>query len=145
MPLERVDKERLARISDFLQEELKDFRDKFLKVDYKSYKADSDLRRNIERCIENIVNASLDIAKIILVSEEIAVPETYREYFLSLTTKDIIDETNASMLANGVRMRNILAHQYLDIRWQKIEGFITTDWKAYETFLNSIKKYLSKK
>lgn len=142
MPLERVDKERLARISDFLQEELKDFRDKFLKVDYKSYKINSDLRRNIERCIENIVNASLDIAKIILVGEEIAVPETYREYFLSLTSRDIIDETNASMLANGVRMRNILAHQYLDIRWQKIEGFITIDWKAYETFLIAIKRYL---
>lgn len=142
MPFERVDKERLIRITDFLQQELKDFKDKFLNLTGKDYKTNSDIRRNIERCIENIVNASLDIAKIILVNEEIAIPETYREYFLSLSAKNVIGEDIASILADGVRIRNILAHQYLDIRWNKIESFIKTDWKAYETFLDYIKKYL---
>jgi uncharacterized protein YutE (UPF0331/DUF86 family) len=142
MHFEKVDRERLARISDFLSEEMKDFKNKFLNLDYKNYKVNSDIRRNIERCIENIVNASLDIAKIILVNEEIAIPETYREYFLSLSAKNIIGEDIASILADGVRIRNILAHQYLDIRWNKIESFIKTDWKAYETFLDYIKKYL---
>lgn len=145
MPLEQADKERLARISDFLQEELKDFKDKFLKINHKDYKANSDIRRNMERCMENIVNASLDIAKIILVTEEIAIPETYREYFLSLASKDIIDEANASILANGVRLRNILTHQYVNIRWQKIESFIIVDWKSYEAYISSIKKYILRK
>jgi uncharacterized protein YutE (UPF0331/DUF86 family) len=142
MPLERVDKERLTRITDFLQEELMDFKNKFLEVDCKNYKTNSDLRRNLERCIENIVNASLDAAKIILVSEKIAIPDTYRDYFLSLADRDVIDKTNALVLANGVRLRNILAHQYLDMRWHGIENFISTDWKVYEIFLDSVKRYL---
>ncbi len=142
MPLERVDKERLARITDFLQEELRDFKNKFLEVNSKNYKTNSDLRRNLERCIENIINASLDAAKIILVAEEIAIPDTYREYFLSLADKDVLDKTNALALANGVKLRNMLAHQYLDIRWQGIENFISSDWKVYEAFLDSVKRHL---
>ena len=92
MSLERAGKERLARILDFLNDELEDFKAKFLKINPRDYMSNNDIRRNMERCMENIVNASLDAGKIILVSEEIAIPETYREYFLSLVSKNIIDE-----------------------------------------------------
>ena len=140
MHLERPDKERLARIVDFLQDELDDFKEKFLTIDYKNYSTNNDIRRNLERCIENIVNASLDAGKIILINEKISIPDTYREYFLSLGVKDILDKNTADILANGVRLRNILAHQYLDIRWQKLEKFIVSDWNAYEIFVDGVKK-----
>lgn len=77
-----------------------------------------------------------------MVNKGIEIPDTYREYFLSLVSKDIIDESNASVLAKGVGLRNVLAHQYLDIRWQRIEGFIKADWKIYEVFLAAMKRYL---
>lgn len=135
MPLNTDDKERLGRISDFLQAELKDLGVKFVSINYKVYASDSDTRRNLERCIENIVNASLDIAKIVLINENLPIPDNYREYFLALYTANLIDEKMANVLADGTRLRNILAHQYLDIRWDRIKEFLSSGYKAYEELL----------
>lgn len=140
MALEQADRERLARIADFLQIELDDVRTKFSQLNFKSYSQDRDLRRNVERCVENIINASLDAAKVLLVCREMAIPDTYREYFLSLHAADLLDKDTADILAEGVRLRNVLAHRYLDIRWKRVESFLRRDWKAYEGFLTLIKK-----
>lgn len=144
MVLEQADKERLARISDFLESELRDVKSKFKTIDYKAYVSDRGLARNIERCLENIVNSSLDATKIILVNEKLAIPDTYREYFMSLYTAGLIDEDTAKVLSDGVKLRNVLAHQYLDIRWDRIKKFLAQDWSIYEKFLDFIKKYLIK-
>jgi uncharacterized protein YutE (UPF0331/DUF86 family) len=144
MPLERQDRERLFRILDFLLAELTDLKNKFVGIEFKDYQANSDLRRNVERCIENIVNSSLDIAKIILVTENLLIPDTYREYFLNLYANDFIEKDIAETLAEGVKLRNVLAHQYLDIRWKKIEEFLRNEWKAYDKYINCIKKHLEK-
>ena len=63
------DKERLIRYIDFMESELADF-PKFRKVDWRAYNKDKDARRNLQRWVENIVNCSIDIAKVILVSED---------------------------------------------------------------------------
>lgn len=143
MVLEQADKERLARIADFLETELKDAKTKFKAVDFKVYSSDRGIARNVERCLENIVNSSMDAAKIILIDEKLPIPETYREYFLSLYTAGLVDENTANKLADGVKLRNILAHQYLDIRWDRIKRFLAEDWKSYESFLDFIKKYIT--
>lgn len=142
MPLEKPDKERVFRIIDFLLSEITDLKAKFLEIEFKQYKANNDLRRNVERCIENIANSSLDIAKIILVAQNLTIPETYREYFFSLYANDLIEKETAETLAEGVKLRNILAHEYLDIRWIKIENFLRNDWRIYEQYITYIKKYL---
>lgn len=143
MALEKADKERLAEIADFLETELKDIKSKFQNIDFKSYASDRGLARNIERCIENIVNSSLDAVKIILVAEKLPIPDTYREYFLSLYTAGLVDEETANTLADGVKLRNILAHHYLDIRWDRIKRFLSIDWERYEKFVYIIKKYIT--
>lgn len=144
MSLEQADKERLARIADFLQTEISDVNGKFQKLDFKSYRSDRDIQRNVERCLENIVNAALDAAKIILVSNKLSIPDTYREYFITLYGANLIEKDLANVLSEGVRLRNVLAHQYLDIRWDKISKFLKTDWKDYEKFLNFVKDCIQK-
>lgn len=139
MGLEQVDKERLARITDFFESELCDLRDKFQQLDSKSYLSNRDIRRNVERCLENIINASLDAAKIILVSNKLPIPDTYREYFVTLYIANLIDKDTADKLSDGVRLRNVLAHQYLDIRWDRINKFLKGDWEHYEKFLSFLK------
>jgi hypothetical protein len=49
------ERERLIRYIDFLEDELSDF-GKFAMVSWKKYQEDRDIRRNLERWIENIVN-----------------------------------------------------------------------------------------
>ena len=143
MPLQREDKERLGRIIDFAKAELKDLKVKFLDLNFNSYNQDSDKRRSLERCIENIVNASLDIAKIILVGEDLTIPDKYKDYFLNLSSAGLVDENISRIIADGVKMRNILAHQYLDMKWDSIKRFLSRDWIAYEKFVDHVKNYLS--
>lgn len=138
--MEKEDKERLIRILDFLDAELKDLKAKFLALDYQTYQRDRDKRRNMERCLENIVNSSLDLAKIILINENLPIPATYREYFLELVSTNLIAEENAERLASGVKLRNVLAHQYLDIKWDSIKRFLQEDWKSYPLFVQVIKE-----
>jgi len=77
-------KVRLIKHIGFLEEELKDYV-LFRQVTWKDYKANRSTRRDLERWIENIINSSIDIAKVILSSEEIRLSDTYREVILSLS------------------------------------------------------------
>jgi uncharacterized protein YutE (UPF0331/DUF86 family) len=43
------------------------------------------------------------------------------------------------------RIRYILAHEYLDVRWNSIERFISQSEPIYEKFINEVKEYLKKK
>lgn len=140
--LEKQDKERVLRIIDFLKSEVSDCQMKFLNIDFKKYSQDSDVRISLERCVENIVNASLDITKIILVDENLSIPETYREYFIRLFEAKLLDQETAGLLAQNVKLRNILVHQYVDTRWKSIHDFLSAGWNVYQKFLESINSYL---
>jgi uncharacterized protein YutE (UPF0331/DUF86 family) len=144
VPLGKEEQARLARIVEFLRTELADLH-AFSSLRYAEYEADRHRRRSLERCIENIVNASLDIAKILLVGEGLPIPATYKEYFLQLSAiGDFLEESAAEDLARWTRLRNILAHEYLDIRWQRIREFLDSGWQSYETLLNATETYLRK-
>lgn len=69
------------------------------------YLRDRDHRRNIERLAENVANASVDIAKIVLVGEDYEIPDTHRETVLQLGTVGVVDQTLAT------RLRNIPVHR----------------------------------
>jgi len=66
--LSESDRDRLRRIVDFLETELDDL-SQFRTLDYKEYQKNSSPRRNVERWVENCVNASIDAAKIIVASQ----------------------------------------------------------------------------
>ena len=140
MPLPQDDRERLAKMEAFAVGELGDLKAKFLRVSRQSYEADRDLRRNLERCIENIVNASLDMAKILLLAENLPIPDTYRQYFEALAHAGVIAPDVSQALEHGVTIRNVLAHQYADIRWRSIERFLRSDWPQYETFIEAARR-----
>jgi uncharacterized protein YutE (UPF0331/DUF86 family) len=142
VPLGKEEQERLARILVFLETEIADLR-AFADMRYGDYQSDRDRRRNLERCIENIVNAALDIAKILLVCEGLPIPPTYKEYFLQLpAVSGFLDESVAEDLAGWARLRNILAHHYIDIRWQRIREFLDSGWQSHETLLKATEAYL---
>ena len=144
MPLGKDEQERLARICVFLATELGDLQG-FLGTRQADYQSDGNLRRNLERCIENVVNASLDIAKILLVSEGLPIPPTYKEYFLQLPAlSGFLDEALAEDLARWARLRNVLAHEYLDVRWRRIREFLDSGWQSHEALLKATESYLRK-
>ena len=138
MKLRPEDRERLIRYVDFLETELSDF-PKFSNVSWKLYQQDRDLRRNLERWIENIVNCSLDIAKVLLVVENREIPSTYREALRALGSMPYFSEEFGDAIAQWVSLRNILAHDYLDIRWKTIQRFTQTAGPLYQELTERIK------
>jgi len=139
--LREVDRGRLLKIVDFLEIELSDL-EKYRGLSLLIYKEDREKRRSVERWIENIVNASLDIAKIILVAEDKEIPDTYKEYFIMISGIGLINGEMAEKLAEGVKIRNILAHQYLDVKWNGIETFISEEYKVYLDLLSISKRFI---
>ncbi|ODS31615.1 MAG: hypothetical protein SCARUB_03276 [Candidatus Scalindua rubra] len=139
--LKKEVKYRLIKHISFLKNELEDY-ETFVNLTYEEYDQERNKRRNVERWVENIVNSSIDIARIILVSEGLNLPDTYKELINSLSCIPNFNDVNSKKLSGWVKLRNIMVHEYLDIRWSSIKEFISESKPLYENFLKSVKKYL---
>ena len=140
--LNEIDRERLIRTVDFLEAELADY-SKFAGLTRKFYETDSALRRNFERWAENIVNSSIDAAKIILASEKKKIPQTYREILQELSLLKNFNAATAEKLARFAKLRNILAHEYLDIRFSQLKKFAAESEPLYRELAGFIKRFLA--
>ncbi len=141
--LNEIDKNRLIRLIDFLESELVDY-SKFSNLDQRTYESDTDKRRNLERWAENMVNSSIDLAKIILASEKKTIPQTYREILQALSMIDNFPVAVAEELAQFAKLRNILAHEYLDLRFQKLKKFIAGSETLYKQLVAFTRVFINK-
>jgi uncharacterized protein YutE (UPF0331/DUF86 family) len=141
-PINNTQRTSIVKRIDFIETELKDL-DDYKKLDFGNYSQNRKTRRDIERLVENIANASIDIGKIILSGEDVELPETYKDIFIKLVEIRMIDKKLSEGLSDLVRLRNILAHQYLDIKWEMIKNFKDRGMDEVKTYLMIIKtKYL---
>lgn len=141
-PLEEATKHSLLRRLEFARSELNDLKE-YTNLDYQTYSTQRVIRRNVERMIENICNALTDIGKIIIAQSDDEMPETYKEVFVRLGALGFIDQDLAAALAGATKLRNVLAHQYLDIKWQYIREFLVHDVKEAERFVAVVERWLS--
>ena len=139
--LSDVDRDRLIRIIDFLETELADY-PKFRDMDRATYESDTVTRRNVERWAENIVNASIDIAKIVLASEKKKIPQTYRQIMEELSLVEHFPAATAVSLSQFSKLRNLLAHEYLDIRFEQIKKFIQGSEISYKELVSFVKDFI---
>jgi len=134
-------KQKLLKHINFVEAEIGDY-PKFKTLTWKEYSDDRDKRRNVERWTENIINSSIDIAKAILILEGKNLPDNYKEIVLAVSTIKELEIDSADQLSRWVKFRNILAHEYLDIKWTSIKKFIAETEPLYRTFLDKAKEYL---
>ena len=135
---------RLTKHITFFEAELKDY-EKFESLSWNEYNQERSKRRDVERWIENIVNSSIDIAKIILSVEGITLADTYKETMVLLSLVPGFDKNEVESLSDWVKLRNIISHEYLDIRWSSIKKFVSETKPLYERFLNRLRKYIEVK
>ncbi len=134
------DKEKLKKIIDFLEQETS-FYDYFLTFSFIDYQ-DAHKRRDIERWVENMINSAIDTGEIILASERKKIPDYYKDIFVQLGLLPEFDSMNIEKFTGWVKLRNILAHEYLDIKWQKVQVFVKESSGYFREFLGSVKKFL---
>jgi uncharacterized protein YutE (UPF0331/DUF86 family)/predicted nucleotidyltransferase len=124
----------------FLENEFGDIK-KFKKLSRQEYIQDNDKRRNVERWVENLVLSAIDISKIILASSKKEIPQTYRETLLRFSI-DFLEEDRAKKFSQCAGLRNILSHEYLDVKWDKISKFIKDASQFYPPFIEKTKEFL---
>lgn len=132
---------RLTKHITFLEAELKDY-EEFESLSWNEYNKDRSKRRDVERWVENIVNSSIDIAKIIINVEGISLADTYKETVALLSLVPGFDKNEVESLSGWIKLRNIISHEYLDIRWSSIKKFISETKPLYEGFLNRVRRYI---
>jgi uncharacterized protein YutE (UPF0331/DUF86 family)/predicted nucleotidyltransferase len=124
----------------FLEEEFKDL-EEFKKLTWGEYQKDRFRRRNIERWVENLVMTSLDIAKITLAADKKEIPQTYKDV-LKIFGLYYFSPSFATRFSQFAELRNIVVHEYLDIKWNKISRFIKEAENLYPEFIERTKKII---
>jgi len=138
--LSELEKHSLRRRIVFLENEIEEI-SYFKDLTFETYMTDRNKRRIVERWIENIINATIDIAKIILASEKKEIPKTYQET-LELFGILIGFEEASKKFSKFANLRNILAHEYLDVLFEKIKEFIDEAEPLYKKLIDFVNKLL---
>lgn len=134
------DKTRLLERINFLKQEVAEI-DRFQSLSFEEYRKNSTSRREIERWTENVINALIDIAKIVLSSEKKSMPKTYEEALREFAHLAGLPQAHAECFAMMARLRNVLAHEYLDILYDRIRSFLNEFSDYYEKIQEFLKKY----
>jgi len=115
-----------GRITDSLQfiaTEIKEFEQDYSTKTWKDYKRDRKLQKLMDRTVENIFTALIEICGTILTQEGISV-ESYAQVLSECSQRMGFSEEEQEILAKIAIQRNRLAHRYLNFRWQAINMFI---------------------
>lgn len=140
--LSAADRRRLQEAVVFLSEAVKEY-PRFCAVTQSQYMNDRDLKRSLEHWIEHLVNAAIDVARTIWSSERRPLPETYRDFLIALGGVAPFDRDDTCVkLAEWARLRNMLAHEYLDYRWNEITDFLAATRPLFEKFVEHAKMFL---
>lgn len=143
--LSEEDRERLERAVQFLDQEVNEYA-LFKNLTWKEYNSYRIKKRNVERWAEQLMNAAIDIAEIVLASERRVLPDNYRLLMRALGTIVPFDayEDVYKEFAAWTELRNILAHEYLDYRWKELERFINETESLFHSLTQSLKEFLKK-
>ena len=141
--LSQEDREQLQRTIQFMEREAEDF-EKFRHLTWQEYSADRPKQREVERWAEQLMNAAIDVAQVVLASSRRVVPETYRMMVQTLGTIPPFDQSDlCEKLAPWTELRNLLAHEYLDYRWKELSAFIAQTPPLFEVLISRTKEFLA--
>ena len=126
----------------FLDSELKNFMEKYSSITWEEYQKDDMKRKVLERTCEILINAAIDISKIILASSKKSRPHSYDEILLNAAFNLSFDGEKAKTFSQFAPLRNILAHEYLDYRWKEIKPFLESAPSIFPDFIDSSRKFL---
>lgn len=113
--MHQADKAKLIPHIDYVEKELSFLPEYEREIDWKVYHSLRSKRLEIERWIECLINAALDISKMFLTIAGETVPDTSREILFQIGSRIYRIEAEAEAFSELAKIRNTLAHRYLDI------------------------------
>lgn len=126
-------KGRVSESVQFISQEMKEFDNEYINKGWEEYKTDTRLQKLMDRTVENILTALIEVCGTILTEKGIAA-ENYSEVLREIGKLFGFSKDEQEDLAGLAIQRNRLAHRYLDLRWQAV--------KMYGEKANLIKRLL---
>ena len=123
MPEFNYAKGRITDSLQFIATEIKEFEQDYIFKSWKDYKKDRKLQKLMDRTVENIFTALIEICGTILTQQGVSV-ESYAQVLSECAQRLGFSEEEQEILAKIALQRNRLAHRYLNFRWQAINMFI---------------------
>ena len=142
--MNQTDKAKLIPHIHYIEKELQFLEIYEREIDWKVYQSQREKRLEVERWVECIINAVLDISKMLFTIKREDVPETSRELLFKIGSYIFKKEEEAGNFSELAKIRNTLAHRYLDFRWNDIKQFFQIAAKLLPAFSDHIKKQIQK-
>lgn len=140
--MKRADRSRVLSSLDYLEKELSFLSEYEQEVSWKVYQTQRSKRLETERWVEGLINAALDISKVLLAIRSEEIPETSREILFKVGSFVFDKEAEAEAFSELAKIRNTLAHRYLDIKWEDIKRFMHLASESYPLYIHFVKREL---
>jgi uncharacterized protein YutE (UPF0331/DUF86 family) len=122
VPEFRYAKGRILESVQFVSEEMREFETEYAETTWKGYQDDRKLQKLMDRTVENILTAIIEVSGTILTEEGIRVT-SYADALIKCTRLIGFSEEEQERLSKLAVQRNRLAHRYLNFRWQAVKMF----------------------
>ncbi len=115
-------KGRIEESVDFISKEMEEFEKDYAAKDWQEYKENNKLQKLIDRTVENILTALIEISGTIVVEEGIS-GRSYAEILVKVGQLFGFTDKEQEELSRLAVQRNRLAHRYLNYRWEAIRSY----------------------
>ena len=123
MPEFNYAKGRIEESLQFITGEIKEFELEYASKKFNNYQEDKKLQKLMDRTVENILTALIEICGTILAQEGVDV-ENYGEALAKCCKLLGLSEEEQRNLSKLAIQRNRLSHRYLNFRWQAIKTYV---------------------
>ena len=113
---------RIGESLQFISQEMIEFDEEYAASSWNDYTQDRKLQKLMDRTVENILTALIEVSGSILTEEGIAI-ESYTDALKRCAELFGLDEEEQDNIAKLAIQRNRLAHRYLNFRWQAIQMY----------------------
>jgi len=122
MPKYKYAKGRIIESIQFISQEMKEFEMEYTNKGWKDYKNDNKLQKLMDRTVENIITALIEVSGTILTEEGISI-ESYSDALRKCAAILGFSAKKQEIFSKLALQRNRLAHRYLNFRWEAIKMF----------------------
>ena len=88
--------------------------------------------------LQKAIQASIDLANVVIAKEGLGLPNTYRQSFEILSKQQVIDQTLTAKMSSMVGFRNISVHDYEQIKPAIVHSIVKNHLIDFEIFYTII-------
>lgn len=132
----------LRKIAD-LQTYLDQIRE-FAGITLQDYKSDWKTQRIVERTLQMIIEACVDLAHHIISDEGMRTPTSYADAFKVLAENRVIDSNLLVTMDRMAKFRNVVVHQYEEVDAEIVIAILRKRLPDLEQYISAILTHLKK-